>query len=223
METDEGRYIGSVIDGRITGEGCMFYKSGDFYEGYWLDGAHHGKGKYTWASGDTYAGTYKLNLKHGRGIHTRVGEDGDWAYIYDGEYVENVRHGQGSLREIRPPVDYEGVRYIEFTGYFENDMFHGKGRLLVFESKTKLIKFEEHDGLFKYNVKDGLGRQVKLKDSEMYGDEEEFRKEVLTAATLDYQEFIGDFINDRPVYHSGVLKNTKVAVDHAAQMTKLQA
>jgi len=180
METEFGRYIGSVIDGKITGEGIMFYKTGDRYEGYWLDGTHHGKGKYFWANGDTYSGSFKMNLMHGKGMHTRV-TDGDWTYIYDGDYLENVRHGQGSLREVRASVEYEGPRYVEFTGYFENDMFHGKGRLLVYDSKAKLIKYEEHDGIFKYGVKDGLGRNQKLKDSELYGDDEEFKKEVLTA------------------------------------------
>jgi hypothetical protein len=157
METEMGRYIGSVMDGKITGEGILFYTNGDRYEGYWLDGAHNGKGKFYWANGDTYFGSFKMDLRHGKGIHTKVESD-DWCYIYDGDYLENVRHGLGSLREIRPAVDYEGPRYVEFTGYFENDMFHGKGRLLVYDSKAKLIKYEEHDGLFKFNVKDGLGR-----------------------------------------------------------------
>lgn len=83
-----------------------------------------------------------------------------------------------------------------------------------------MIKFEDHEGSFKYGVRDGLGRNIKLKDSEMYGDEEEFRREVLGSSVLDYQEFIGDFVNDRPVYHSGVLKNVKVPVDQVAMQNK---
>jgi hypothetical protein len=47
----------------------------------------------------------------------------------------------------------------------------------------------------------------------MYGDEEDFRKEVLQARANDYLDFIGDFVNDRPVYHSGVLKTVKVPQD----------
>lgn len=54
---------------------------------------------------------------------------------------------------------------------------------------------------------------MKLKDSEMYGDEEDFRKEVLQARANEYLDFIGDFVNDRPVYHSGVLKTVKVNQD----------
>jgi hypothetical protein len=49
-----------------------------------------------------------------------------------------------------------------------------------------MIKFEDHEGSFKYGVRDGLGRNIKLKDSEMYGDEEEFRREVLGSSALDY-------------------------------------
>lgn len=85
--------------------------------------------------------------------------------------------------------------------------------MLVYESKAKKIKFEEHDGSFRDGFKDGLGRQLKLKESELYGDDEEFRREVLSATShLEYQEFAGDFYNDRPVYHSGVLKNVKVPI-----------
>lgn len=89
-------------------------------------------------------------------------------------------------------------------------MFCGKGRLLVFESKRKVIKFEEHDGIFRDGIKDGLGKNLRLKESELYGDDEEFRKEILSSSVLEYQDFIGDFYNDRPVYHSGVLKNLKL-------------
>ena len=56
MMTEEGRYEGSIVDGKITGEGIMYYKNGDRYDGYWLDGTHHGKGKYVWTNGDSYFG-----------------------------------------------------------------------------------------------------------------------------------------------------------------------
>ena len=76
------------MDGKITGEGIMFYKNGDRYDGYWMEGAFHGKGKYVWANGDSYTGSYKLSLKHGRGLHIRLIEkskdplgNGEWIYM----------------------------------------------------------------------------------------------------------------------------------------------
>jgi hypothetical protein len=101
--------------------------------------------------------------------------------MYDGEYIDDLRWGYGTLKEIRPPGEIEGERYIEYFGSWENDYFFGKGRLLVYDSKAKAIKFEEHEGSFKYGLRDGLGKQQKLKDSEMYGDDEEFRKEIFSA------------------------------------------
>lgn len=202
------------MDGKITGNGIMVYNNGDHYDGYWLEGAYHGKGKLTLADGEIFQGTFNLGHREGKGTHTKVKRDSqgeeEWYYSYDGDYVNDMREGYGVLREVKEPSDTEGVRYVEYSGHWERDQFHGKGRLLVYESKRKAIKFEEHDGAFKQGARDGLGKNQKLKESEMYGDDEEFRKEILHIDLLEYMDFIGDFYNDRPVYHSGVLKTIKL-------------
>lgn len=131
--------------------------------------------------------------------------------MYEGDYQDDMRWGYGVLKELRPPIDNEGDRYVEYFGYWENDHYHGKGRLLVYDTKQKRIKFEEHDGSFRDGIRDGLGKSLRLKESEMYGDDEEFRKEALSGQPLEYLDFIGDFYNDRPVYLSGVLKTVKMA------------
>jgi hypothetical protein len=87
--------------------------------------------------------------------------------MYEGDYFEDMRHGHGTLKEQREAGDYEGPRFIEYTGEWEQDTFNGKGRLVVYESKQRMIKFEDHEGCFKSGVKDGLGRNIKLKDSEI--------------------------------------------------------
>ena len=133
--------------------------------------------------------------------------------MYDGEYNEDIRHGYGTLKEIRGPTQHEGSRYCEYFGMFENDRFHGKGRFLVYDSKKKLIKFEEHEGYYKDGMRDGLGKHSRLKDSEVCGDEEDYRKDILYAKVHEYVEFVGDFFYDKPVYHSGVLKHVKIPVN----------
>ena len=55
--------------------------------------------------------------------------------MYEGDYFEDMRHGQGTIKECREPLDYEGPRYIEYSGQWEQDTFHGKGRLVIYESK----------------------------------------------------------------------------------------
>ena len=221
IETEEGHYLGSIVDGKITGEGMMIYHNGDKYDGYWLEGTYHGKGKLTFATGETFTGDFKFGRRVGKGVHIKFSDkrdtngERDVIYNYEGDYADDVRNGYGVLKEIRPPLDNEGERYIEFFGHWENDHFNGKGRLLVYESKQKRIKFEEHDGAFKDGLRDGLGKSLKLKEADMYGDDEEFRKEILAADSMDYLDFIGDFYNDRPVYQSGVLKSVKIAPPQA--------
>jgi hypothetical protein len=217
LETTEGHYLGSIMEGKITGMGLMIYNNGDRYDGYWLEGAYHGKGKLVLASGETFTGNFNQGRREGKGVHIKLMDkkkdkygDGDWIYHYEGDYMDDMRHGYGVLKELRAPTDTEGERYIEYQGYFERDNFNGKGRLLTYDSKRKAIKFEEHDGQFKEGLRDGLGKNIRLKESEMYGDDEEFRREVLHSETLEYMDFIGDFYNDRPVYHSGVLKTVKL-------------
>ena len=216
MDTDDGHYKGQIVGGQITGDGIMFFKNGDKYDGYWLDGALNGKGKYVYANGDTFTGSFKLGKRSGKGLHIKLADsrtdlgDGTWFYMYEGGYEDDLRWGYGVLKELRGPGEVEGERYIEYSGDWEDNTFHGKGHMLVYESKLKQIKFEDHDGAFRDGVKDGLGRNLKLKESDMYGDEDEFRKEVLNSSTLEYMDFIGDFINDHPIYHSGVLKTVKV-------------
>lgn len=123
METEEGRYIGSVIDGKLTGDGIMFFKNGDKYDGYWLEGAFHGKGKLSYANGDTFSGEFKYGKRSGRGMHIRLADrtrdplaDGQWVYMYEGDYVDDIRWGYGVLKEVRDPSDVEGERYIEYFG-----------------------------------------------------------------------------------------------------------
>jgi hypothetical protein len=43
--------------------------------------------------------------------------------MYDGEYIDDLRWGYGTLKEIRPPGEIEGERYIEYFGSWENDYF----------------------------------------------------------------------------------------------------
>ena len=207
--------MGSVIEGQLTGDGIMFFHNGDKYDGQWLEGQFHGRGSLVYSNGDTFKGFFKQGKRHGKGLHIRRKEgdtlgDGDWGYMYDGDYVEDMRQGYGVLKTLKPPDDNEGVRYIEYQGAWEGDTFHGKGRLQVYDSQTRQFLFEEHDGSFVRGQRDGLGRSRKLKDAEQYGDDEEFRRELLQQEMLEYVDFVGDFRRDKPVYVTGVLKTVRV-------------
>lgn len=74
---------------------------GDKYEGSWVNGEKCGHGVYTSADGTTYDGFWVGNKKNGHGC-TTYNNDGrsllsnfTWCEgdIYDGEFVDNARHG----------------------------------------------------------------------------------------------------------------------------------
>ena len=44
------------MDGKINGQGTLWYADGDQYQGEWRDGKMHGRGTYTYADGDQYEG-----------------------------------------------------------------------------------------------------------------------------------------------------------------------
>lgn len=82
------------------------------YEGDWQYAGRHGKGKYKTPIG-TYAGEFVDNLKHGQGIMRWVG-----IMKYEGSYEKDLRHGHGSMREE------DGKTCM---GEYKDDMRHGKG------------------------------------------------------------------------------------------------
>jgi len=79
-------------------------------------------------------------------------QDLDWA-IYDGMWNDNCKHGEGVMKwsdesqfkgEWRKDQRYHGTMIMvtgaEYTGYWKNDKFHGKGKIttpegLVFEGE----------------------------------------------------------------------------------------
>jgi hypothetical protein len=45
-------YEGEWVDGKINGQGTLWYADGDQYQGEWRDGKMHGRGTYTYADGE---------------------------------------------------------------------------------------------------------------------------------------------------------------------------
>lgn len=89
------------------------------YEGGRIDGPNgekhmHGEGKILYANGATYIGTLKNDMLHGKGRLTSA----DGAQEYDGEFVDDKRHGFATFR-------FEGGTY---TGFYKDNKRHGKGK-----------------------------------------------------------------------------------------------
>ena len=87
METFiQGGFKNDVMDGI----GQMLYKNNDEYIGGWVKGHKHGQGIYRWNEGTIYIGDFKKNKREGQGICY----DKEGNVIYDGEWKNNLTHGE---------------------------------------------------------------------------------------------------------------------------------
>eukprot|EP01033_Poteriospumella_lacustris_P008497 gene8497-6140_t len=95
--TDHGVYAGEFSKGRRWGRGRMDYADGTVVVGN-FDGEIHGPGTFINEEGDVYEGTFEHGMRHGRGVYTSSGDvDRSVAGSYRGYYINNLKHGRGSV------------------------------------------------------------------------------------------------------------------------------
>jgi hypothetical protein len=86
------------------GTGTMSLPNGDVYIGEWQQGAMCGRGRYIHSNGTLFEGFFKDSKKNGRGrcVYRETGsfanESVSYSWnagdVFDGEFVDNVRHGR---------------------------------------------------------------------------------------------------------------------------------
>ena len=108
-----GKYKGFFQNGKINGEGTMYYKSGGIYVGTFREGLRSGFGIYTWSDGSKYEGDWLLNEKSGKGAMFYLGQG-----KYDGQWYQDKRHGVGTM--IYPSGD-------KYVGRWSKNFQNGKG------------------------------------------------------------------------------------------------
>jgi hypothetical protein len=92
-------YIGEFSENLFHGQGILGYDQHIVYEGEFFEGLRQGEGTMVFANGDTYEGGWSGGVRTGRdgegttGIY--VAHNGH--EVYDGGFLDNKRHGAGSL------------------------------------------------------------------------------------------------------------------------------
>ncbi|XP_058438421.1 radial spoke head 10 homolog B isoform X10 [Marmota monax] len=103
---DGSMYEGEVVNGMRNGFG-MFKCSTQpvSYVGHWCQGKRHGKGSiyYNQEGTSWYEGDWVYNIKKGWGI--RCYKSGN---IYEGQWEDNMRHGEGKMRWLTTNEEYTG-------------------------------------------------------------------------------------------------------------------
>ena len=88
---DGSYYIGTFKNNNYNGKGKFFFKDGKRYNGDWKNSAIDGLGVFTWNDHTKYNGEYKNNMRDGNGVYSFG------ANLYDGFWVNNSPHGNGTL------------------------------------------------------------------------------------------------------------------------------
>ena len=97
-----------------NGNGLLFFKNGDVYEGNFLKGEFEGEGKIFYKNRSIFEGHFKNGLKEGHGYFYKENES------YKGEYISNQRNGFGT------ETFFNGDKY---EGNFSNGKRDGLGKI----------------------------------------------------------------------------------------------
>ena len=167
-------------DKQIEGKVTMRYKNGDTFEGLVRDEKKNGAGTYTFANGDSIEGVWKEDMLQGSGT-LREGTRcyrGSWstspdtssvtmplydgegrletdAWVYEGQFVQGHRHGDGSWHSIPSASEGENSPPVteSYEGQWQGDMKSGKGKYVRADGSVHTGKYEndlpEGKGLWK--------------------------------------------------------------------------
>mmetsp|Transcript_38371 Transcript_38371/g.105693 ORF Transcript_38371/g.105693 Transcript_38371/m.105693 type:complete len:746 (-) Transcript_38371:104-2341(-) len=136
--SDGAKYAGEFREGFMWGQGEKCWPNGRKYRGEWARDMMWGDGEMTWPSGETFTGQFRKGIFHGRG--TRVWPSGDW---YAGEFVNGEQEGEGTFESSAEGWVYNGR-------WLHGRMF-GEGR--VEWPNSVAYKGEWNDG-----IREGHGR-----------------------------------------------------------------
>ena len=180
----DGRtYEGTFFDGKLEGEGTYINNKGDIYIGGFIGGKLNGKGKIIQKRENinksnggneqeninnkdnnddnnlVYEGEIKDFKREGHGVEKCP------EYVYEGNFHDDMKNGQGSIKYLKLGRKYEGeFKNNEITGYgyliYENKQTY-KGNLVdgKKEGKGKYIwpDGSEYEGEYKNDIREGEG------------------------------------------------------------------
>ena len=151
LKTNEFVYTGEFVEGKFNGYGIIEYIIKEaVYKGFFKDGLKHGKGKFTTFGNYSieYEGDWVDDKKEGYGLYRKYGMyphpyrnipniykgeflndifngKGKYTYYhgdtYEGEYLDNKRHGFGIM--------YYNNKKTKYEGEWRDDMKYGPGKL----------------------------------------------------------------------------------------------
>lgn len=142
------KYNGQFRDGKIHGDGILYFSNGNKYVGAWINQYREGKGKMVFYNGDVYKGNFRKSKFSGKG--TIQFKNGD---KYEGQWRNDLQNGDGKYYYSN------GDRY---EGHFNNGKLDGQGTMF-YKDGAKYV------GQWKTNYKDGKGAFYKSSGEKIAG------------------------------------------------------
>ena len=131
-KNDRLHYEGSVVEGKLQGNGTMNQTNGDIYEGGWSNNKMDGYGKYSFANGDVYDGEFKNSLFNGSGMFTLNSGD-----VIFANYKDMVQVGESTTEYANG--DIQNSTYINGKREGESEYIFKSGKKLIYTYKNDTI------------------------------------------------------------------------------------
>ena len=189
-------YEGQFSRDLRNGEGWIVYKNGDSYEGNWVDNFQSGYGIFNFTekpefaeNRDFYKGEFFLDGFSGEG--KMVWKNGD---IYEGNWLNNTRHGQGVMRykfyggSLSSNFSDNDNQYWKYEGQFVDDLIKGYGKMYFYGGKICYGYFVDRNGIVELDYGEITWNDMSKVDK--INDE--------SSVEITYNKYIGDIKNFRP-------------------------
>lgn len=139
------RFEGKFSNGLQHGRGNLFFEDGSILEGVWNFGELHGKGTYLFPDGSYLKGSWVNGELNGVVHEYAFIDTKGLVLVFEGEYVNGVRHGHGELL-----LD-DGGRIV---GTWKDGKINGKGIKYFYpgDAEVSYIKGDWKNGDMKKGI-----------------------------------------------------------------------
>ena len=189
---DGTKYIGTVNNNRITGEGTYIFNNGDIYTGQVVNGLRNGFGVFKSRNNIIYEGEWKDGLKHGKGkiIQGNMELEGQWE--------KGVLCGGAKIK-------WKSGNIVE--GELKDNKMNGNGFIIWYNKSEKYI------GQWKNNLQNGFGIHIYYNDCLINNNKNDENKYFINRYIGEYKEgkrngYGKMFYNNGCIYE-GYWKNNK--------------
>ena len=182
---DGTKYVGTIKNNRITGEGTFTFSNGSTYKGTVTNGLRDGYGIYKSTNNIYYEGGWKNGLKEGKGKILQGGME------LEGEWKKGILCGKCRIKWKSGNI---------FDGELSNNGMNGNGYMIWFNKNEKFV------GQWRNNLQNGFGMHIWY---DMNNENKFFRNRYIGEWKNGKRNGYGKFFYNNGCVYEGFWKNNK--------------